>query len=277
MADETVPVEAAMAAFLARVLDGLLEQVGDEDAVRQALVALGVEGADIDAVTTYVAAQAAAVAHLADAVPPLLEQLARPDPDLVSLVGAATDAFQGATALAAGSPQITVPALPDAGTVLDTMLAAAVEHAVQTARPAAWAAMKSLHLLGPEQAVFTVVEDVLRVTDRFPVAALPGPAPPPRHHHRRHRHRPADGVGGDGAGLADRHRRPDLVRAKVPTADVVLQRITLRLAADTYDEPHAITIEVLGHDPGNGGPPGFAAVVRDLGGGRRARCSCPRR
>ncbi len=42
---------------------------------------------------------------------------------------------------------------------------------------------------------------------------------------------------------------------------MVLQRITLRLAADTYDEPHAITIEALGHDPGNGDPPGFAAVV----------------
>ncbi len=148
-------------AFLSRVLDDLLEQVADEDAVRRALVALGVENADIDAVTNYVAAQAAAVAHLADAVPPLVEQLARPDPDLLSLVGAATDAFQGATALASGSPQLPMPTLPDAGTVLDTLLALAVERVVQTARPAAWAAMKSLHLLGPEQAVFKVVEDVL--------------------------------------------------------------------------------------------------------------------
>ena len=51
------------------------------------------------------------------------------------------------------------------------------------------------------------------------------------------------------------------VRAKVPDADVVLQRITLRLAADTYDVPHVFTLEALGHDPGNGDPPHFAAVV----------------
>ena len=260
MAEETVPVEAAVAAFLSRVLDDLLEQVADEDAVRRALVALGVETADIDAVTSYVAAQAAAVAHLADAVPPLVQQLARPDPDLLSLVGAATDAFRGATALTSGSPQVSLPALPDAGTVLDTLLALAVERVVQTARPATWAAMKSLHLLGPEQAVFTVIEDVLHSPTGFLWQRFQGL--------RRHLDITIAGIvtGPRTVSVVTVPVSPAdtvsaLVRSKVPTADVVLQRITLRLAADTYDEPHAVTIEALGHDPGNGDAPGFAAVV----------------
>ena len=153
--------------------------------------------------------------------------------------------------------------------MLDTLLALAVERVVQTTRPAAWASMKSLHLLGPELPVFKVVEDVLDSPTGFLWRRFQGL--------RRHLDITIAGIvtGPRTVSVVTVPVSPAdtvsaLVRTKVPTADVVLQRITLRLAADTYDEPHAITIEVLGHDPGQRRPAGVRRRGGDLGGGRRA-------
>ena len=258
MAEESTPLETAVAVFLARVLDELLATIEDEAAVRRALAELGVED-DVDAVVAYLDAQQAAVRDLADSVSEMIQELGRAEPSYVTIIGEALQAYQAATALSTNSPDLDLTTLPDAGTVLETLLSIAVERTVQAATPAAWAALRSLHLLGPEVDVVTTVQQFLdsptgfiwqrlqrlrRHLDITITGVLTGPrtvsvvAPPVQ---------PSDTVSA-------------ALRAAVPDADVLLQRVTMRLAADAYDEPRVFVLEVAGHDPGGGGPPEFAAV-----------------
>jgi hypothetical protein len=258
--DAVIPVDATIAAFITRVLDELVAQVGDADAVRGALASLGVEGADADPVAEYVAGQTDVVETLAEVVPRLVLELGRAQPDLLSLVMDALPAFEEAATLASASPDVDLPGLPGAGPVIETLLALAVEHTLQGRTPAAWATFKALHLVGPELPVFSVIEDVLDSPTGFLWRRFEGL--------RRHLDITISGIlsGPRAVSLVTTPVTPtdrvsDAVRAKVPRADVVLQRITLRLAADTYGEPHAVTFEVLGHDPGTGDAPEFAAVT----------------
>jgi hypothetical protein len=263
VAEEPTPVETAVAVFLARVLEELLATIEDEAAVRRALAELGVED-DVDAVVAYLDAQQAAVQALAASVPELVQELGRADPSYLTIVDNALQAYEAATKLATNSPDLDLPSMPDAGTVLETLLGIAVERTVQAATPAAWAALRSLHLIGPEVDLVTTVQHFLdsptgfiwqrlqrlrRHLDITITGVLTGPrtvsvvAPPVQ---------PTDTVS---VGL----------RGAVPDADVLLQRVTLRLAADAYDEPRAFVIEVAGHDPGAGGLPEFAAVALTTG------------
>lgn len=258
MAEGPTPLETAVAVFLARVLDELLATIEDEAAVRRALAQLGVED-DVDAVVAYLAGQQVAMGTLADSVPALVQELGRAEPSYLTIIAEALGAYQAATSLATGSPDLDLDTLPDAGTVLETLLSIAVERTVQAATPAAWAALRSLHLLGPEVDVVTTVQQFLdsptgfvwqrlqrlrRHLDITITGVLTGPrtvsvvAPPVQ---------PTDTVSA-------------ALRAAVPDADVLLQRVTLRLAADAYDEARAFVVEVAGRDPGGGGLPEFAAV-----------------
>ncbi len=263
MADPApAPLDGAIAAFLARVLDELVAQLSADDVVRRTLADLGLEGADLESVAAYVASRSVDVAALRNAVPVLVTELGRPRPDLLSLVEPMQELFGVASRLgdAAAVPDVDLPGLPDAGSVIETLLAQAVERTLRVGAPAAWAFAKALHLVGPEVPVFSVISDVLEsptgyVWRRFQSLrrhldiTISGILTGPR----------TTSVVTIPVSLSDQVSAE--VRAKVPEADVVLQRITLRLAADTYDEPHAFTLEALGHDPGNGDPPRFAAVV----------------
>lgn len=258
-----VQVEGAVAGFLARVLDELLSRVADEDAVRGALAELGIVGSDADSVATFVAGRAEVVASLKNELPALVLELAKPRPDLLSIAPAVQDLLAAAVSLSDGAPEVDLPDLPDAGTVMDALLALAVEHAVQHASALGWSFAKSLHLVGPEIPVFTVVKDFLDSPTAFVWRRFK--------ELRRHLDITIHGVltGPRSVSyvtvpLTDDDGVSDAVRAKVPDADLVLQRITLRVAADGYPEPdevRSITLDVLAHDPGNGQLPSFAAVT----------------
>lgn len=258
----STPLDGAIAAFLTRVLDELVAQLSAPDVVGRALTDLGLEGADLELVAGYVASRSADVSALQDAVPALVTELGRPKPDLLALVEPMKELFGVATRLgdAAAVPHVDLPGLPDAGSVIETLLAQAVERALQLRAPTGWAFAKALHLVGPEVPVFSVISDVLasptgyvwrrfqsmrRHLDITITGILTGPR--------------TTSVLTIPVSVSDQVSAE--VKAKVPDADVVVGRITLRLAADTYDVPHVFTLEALGHDPGNGDPPHFAALV----------------
>ncbi len=261
MTGGTVPVGEAVAAFLARVLDELVAQVADEDSVRRTLAALGVEGDPVDEVVDFVEQHAGDLATLADQVPRLVAELGRAEPRVATILDDVLDAFGSAARLSLDAPHVAVPDLgAEAGTIVETMLAIAVERTVQARTPTAWALLKTLHLVGPEVAVTTVLDDLLDSPTGFVWRRLQGL--------RRHLDLTVAGIlsgprtvsvvtvpvaAGDtvSAGL----------RAAVPSADVLLQRVTLHLAADAYDDPLTLVVEVAGHDPGNGDAPSFAAVA----------------
>ncbi|PVG80870.1 hypothetical protein DDE18_21040 [Nocardioides gansuensis] len=261
--ESPVPIEGAVAGFLTRVLDELLARIADDDAVRRALAELGITGPDADSVATFVAGQAGVVAALKNGVPELVLELAKPKPNLLSIAPHVQDLLEAAVSLTDGAPEVVLPGLPDAGTVMDALLAQAVEHAVQQASALGWSFAKSLHLVGPELPVFTVVSDFADSPTGFVWRRFKDL--------RRHLDITIHGVltgprtvSYVTVPLTAEDHVSEAVTAKVPDANVVLQRITLRLATDGYpkpDEVHKISLEVLGHDPGNGDAPGFAAVV----------------
>ena len=146
--------------------------------------------------------------------------------------------------------------------------------------------MKSLHLLGPEQAVFTVVEDVLDSPTGFLWKRFQGL--------RRHLDITIAGiVTGPRTvsvvtvpGLADRHRvRPGRAPRCRPRTWCCSGSPCVSPPTPTTSRTRS-PIEALGHDPGTGDPPGFAAVVVTseavaeplkllLGGHRRPRAADP--
>ena len=262
MTDEPLPIGEAVAAFLARVLDELVAQVGDEESVRRTLAALGVEGDPVETVVDFLtgAATTADLATLADDVPAMVADLARAEPPLAAVLTKALRSFAAASRLATTSPSITVPELPDAGRIVETMLAVAVERTVQARTPMLWATLKTLHLVGPEVTVTTVVDELMQHPTGFVWRRL--------QHLRRHLDITITGiltgprmVSVVTVPVAPTDTTSQGLRDAVPTADVLLQRVTLRLAADAYDDPVALVVEVAGHDPGNGDAPSFAAVA----------------
>ncbi|HET9020952.1 MAG TPA: DUF6603 domain-containing protein [Ornithinibacter sp.] len=255
-----VPLDGAIAAFLTRVLDDLVRQVADESAIRRSLAELGVEGPDAGQVVAFLASAAGDITAVRSAVPALVTELGRPDPDLLSLVGPLQGLFETVTTVAGSAPTLSIPTLPDAGTIVETLLAGSVERTLRTRHPAAWSLGRALQLVGPELPLSEVLSGVLDSPLGFVWSRF--------NHLRRHLDITIAGiltgprtVSFVTVPVSPADRVSDQVRARVPDADVVLQRITLRLAADAYEEPHPLTFEVLGHDPGNGGLPEFAAVV----------------
>jgi hypothetical protein len=266
MVDDALPLDGAIAAFLTDVLDDLLGLVDDEESIRSTLARLGLEGADADALAAHLLKpdQQAAIGSLRDELPALLQELTKPKPNLVTLIMKVPGLVKAVTDLARDPslPNVSLPAVPDvdAGSVLDVLLAMAVERTLQAKTAAGWSVAKALHLAGPELPIPTLLSDLMDspidfVWRRF--NAL-----------RRHLDITIAGVitGPRTLSVVTVPISPSdsidaTVQAAVPDADVILQRITLRLAADTYDAPHAFTIEALGHGVPGGGLPDFAAVA----------------
>ena len=255
-----VPLDGAIAAFLTLVLDDLVAQIEDVATIRRALADLGLEGVDADTVASRVALRVDDVADMKATVATLIQELGRPKPNLLALIAPISTLFGTVKSLGDETADVELPALPDAGSVIDTLLARSVERTIQTKTPAGWSFAKALNLVGPELPVFQVAAEVLDSPTGFVWRRV--------QHLRRHLDITITGIltGPRTVSVvtipaAPGDRVSDNVSAVVPDADVVLQRITLRLSDDTYDEPHAFRVEVLGHDPGNGEPPSFAAVV----------------
>src|SRR4051812_27624090 len=265
MADDALPLDGAIAAFLTDVLDDLVGLVDNEEAIQSTLTRLGVEGVDADSLVAHLLepAQQSAISELRDGLPTLLQELTKPNPNLISLIEPVKNLVEAVTGLARDPslPSVSLPAVPDvdAGSVLDVLLAMAVERTLQAKTAAGWSVAKALHLVGPELPISTVLSDLVDspldfVWRRF--NAL-----------RRHLDITIAGVitgprtlSVTTVPIAPSDSIDATVRAAVPDADVILQRITLRLAADTYDASHAFTIEALGHGAPGGGLPDFAAV-----------------
>lgn len=251
------PLEGALAAFLTRVVEKFANQLSSEATVRQAVGGLGIEGADADAVWAFVSANGPSIANLNSSLPALVAQLKSSSPNVVALVQPVADLWSVVSGLADQAPNIALPDLPDAGSVLDLLLGGAIDATLRELNAPGWAFARAIHLVGPEVPVIDSLGDFLDspsafVWQRFKAlrrnleititGLLTGP---------RTTSIVTTSAEGDKQIAAE-------VKAKLPNAAVVIGRVTLRLAADTYDEPVPITFEVLG-DAAD--PPGFVAVV----------------
>src|SRR4051794_25374085 len=264
--DASVPLDGAIAAFLTGVLDDLVALIADEGSIRSTLARLGVAAADADPLVTFLGDpdRQNALRTIREQLPQLLLEVTKPKPDLLSLIAPVSDLVETITGLAHDQniPSISLPAVPevDAGSVLDVLLAMALDRTLQVKTPAGWSLARALHLVGPELPISTVLSDLLDSPVDFVWRRFGA--------RRRHLDITIAGIVSGPRTLSvvtvpisPSDTIPADVRTAVPGADVILQRITLRLAADTYGPQHAFRIEALGHGAPGGGLPEFAAVT----------------
>lgn len=260
MGEPAKPLEGAVAAVLLRVLDDLASTLASEPDVRSALAGLGVEGPAADPVVSFTVSRAGEVTALRQDLPTLLTQLQSSSPDLLALAEPVADLWHTASTLSADAPSIALPDLPDlpgAATILDVLLSLSLDATLQRLSPGGWAFARSLRLTGPGRPVVTVVTDVLHSPTAYLWNAF--------RDLRCHIDITVTGIitGTRATSVVtspidDAEPVDPLVTSRVPAAAQVLARVTLRLAADTYDDPLPLTFEILGTA---GSPPGFAAVV----------------
>ena len=146
--------------------------------------------------------------------------------------------------------------LTDVGALLQTTLARALDDAIRGITPSVWAFLRGVGLSAPDMPIVDLVQSVID----DPTAFLWERA--------RTLRRTIDV---SVAGILTGVRTSSIVTVPVvdeplaaelsaaaPNAAVLLQRIVLRFAADSYDEPFPLTVELYGT---SADPPGFAAAV----------------
>ncbi len=197
------------------------------------------------------------LADLDRRLPDLIRQLTSASPDLGALIAPAADLWAIVTGLVAGAPVIALPDLPNAGSILDVVLGASIDDALRGLSPATWAFLRSIQLIGPDLPTVTALGDFLGSPTGFVWQRFQGV--------RRNIDITITGLV-TGPRTTSIVINPDpgaidpAVAAALPGAATVVGRVTVRLAADTFDEPVPITFELIGDATD---PPGFvAAVVR---------------
>lgn len=254
MADQ---LDGAIAEMLARVLERFADQISSEAAIRVSADGWGLPPADTDALVAYLGARGPAVSGLSTSLPAITAQLRSSSPDLGALIRPVTGLWNSVSALVDQAPAVSIPELPDAGSLLNVLLGQAVDLTLRDLSPLGWAFARSIRLVEPGIPIMQSLGGLVEAPSAFLWLRFKSL--------RRNIDITLAGVltGVRMTSLIttaadnDTNIPPDAL-AKLPAASVVLGRVTLRLAADTFDEPVPITFEVLG-DAAD--PPGFVAVV----------------
>jgi hypothetical protein len=270
MADQPVGIEGAVAALVGRAIDAMTRALSDRARLAQLVSTAGLTG---DAASTAIDAleqAAASVTDLQGVVDRVIALLASGRPDPVRLLGPAKEAWEGFTDLlstlgdielpdvAGGVPPVPgIPKLENVGDVLELALAQALDDVVRELNGASWAFLRTLGVIDPLRSPIATLDglvskglawlreqyaQVRRSTDILVAGVLTGP-----------RVTSVVSVPLDAAVVV-----PADVLAKVGGTPIVWQRVVVRIAADTFDDPHPITIDLLGTEDI---PPAFSAVV----------------
>jgi hypothetical protein len=268
MAMETAaaqPLDGAIVRFLVRVLERFEVTVADPGTLNAALHGVGLDDDGIAQYRAFFEARASDVATLTADLPALLAELQSSDPDLVALVAPAKRLWGVVTGLVTAAPTVADLRLPHApgrpnGDVVGQLLTAALERALRDTSPALWAALTATGFVGPGTSVLAALDQVadglaptvwrhLQTLRREHTLAILGVLTGPRV------------LSLSSAPLgAKASDNPDVVAAFGADA-VVMQRLVLQVAADTYGDPIPLTIEILGTETL---PPTFVAAVLSL-------------
>lgn len=248
-------LDGALAVLLTRVMQSFSGELSSETSVRGLLSPLGVKGVDADTVWAFVSANSGNIAGLNTGLPGLMAQLRSSNPDLTSLIRPAKDLWTTVEGLVTTAPNIDVPALPGVGSILDVFLSGALDTTLQAQSPLGWAFFRSIGLIGPDVPIVDALGDIVQSPTAFVWKQWEG--------QRRN-------LDVTVAGLLTGPRTSSAlwttaggaiapeVKVALPTASTVVARVTVRFAADTFDEPVPVVVEILGDDAQ---PPTFVAAV----------------
>ncbi len=251
MTEPAIPLDGAIVRFLVRVIERFEATLSDPATLLARLKDAGLDDAAVAVYQAYIGARASDVAKLSADLPKMVAELESSDPDLLALIAPGRELWGVVIGLVTDAP----PAAN--GDVVGQLLTAAVDGALRNTSTALWAALSTLGFVGRGASIFTAIDaaradlggylwqyfqSLRRETTLSIVGVLTGPRV----------------MSSSNVALGEAlSPSPEVVAAFGPDA-VVMQRLVLNLAADTYGEPIALTMEILGTETL---PPTFVAAV----------------
>ena len=262
MADSQTPLDGSIVQFLLRVVDRFEGMVADPDALLANLKAVGIDDASVTQFQSFLTARASDVSKLSTDLPKLLAVVDSSSPDLLSLITPVKDLWTVVSGLVKDAPKLTAPQMPRApslpnGDVFGQLVTMAVDGALREGSTAVWAGLSATGFVGPGTSILSALSaaiddpfqyiwqayQVLRRENRLSIAGvLTGPRV----------------ISMSSVELGSKESSSAEAVAAFGGNVVVLQRVVLKLAADTYSEPIALTLEILGTDAI---PPVFVAGI----------------
>lgn len=266
MTDSPIPLDGAVVRFLLRVLDRFEGTVSDPDSLLTSLKAVGLDDSAITQYQSFLTARANDIAKLSADLPKLLAVIESSSPDLLSLIVPVKDLWSVVTGLVADAPKVDASAMPLApslpnGDVIGQLVTMAVDGALREASTAVWALLAATGFIGPGKSLLSALSDAvhdpfayiwqlfqeLRSESTLSIAGvLTGPRV----------------LSMSSVELGTKEPSSPEAATALGASAVVLQRVVLKVAADTYGDPVTLTVEILGTDAI---PPQFVAVLLSAG------------
>jgi len=262
MADLPTPLDGAIVRFLLRVIERFEASLADPDLLLSNLKAIGLND---DAVTRYRAfltARADDIDTVSEALPQLLDEMRSSDPDLFALIAPVKQLWTVITGVISDAPQLSAADMPMApgrlnGDVLGQMITSAADQVLREEATALWAGLSASGFMGPGASILSAIKDGVNdpfayVWERFKAfrqltsLSVAGILTGPRV------------ISTSSARLGSHEGPGDEAIAAFGADKIVLQRIVMKLAADTYDDPTEITLDIVGTDAA---PPDFTACI----------------
>jgi hypothetical protein len=277
MSGDPERLDGLAATLLTRTIDSFTQALADDQRIRETVARFGLIDDTANASANALTNSAGDIAAIAIAIESGVAELAAGHPDLVKLVASVAQAWHGVDKLINEVGSIPLPQPPplpngpdlattariggvavltDVGALLQTILAGALDDAIRQLTPAAWAFLRGTGISAPDLPILDLVQRLLsdpgaflweraktlrRTIDITVAGILSG---------TRTSSIVAVPVLDDPV--------PSEVAAAVPSAAVLLQRVVLRFAPDTYDDAFPLAVEVYGTAAD---PPVFAAAV----------------
>lgn len=277
MASDAQRLDGAAGALLTRTIDSFTRSLADDARIGDLIARLGLVGDAAETAATALRGSRADITTIAAAIASAVTELESGHANAVKLIGPVAQAWKGISGLIDSLEQVALPPLPaapdapdpaqlariggvavltDVGALLETVLAGALDDTIRGLAPSAWAFLRGAGLSAPDLPLIAFAQSVIDNPTAFLWERV------------RTLRRTIDiTIAGILTGVRTSSivtipvidaPLPGEVTAAAPTAAVLLQRIILRFAADTYDEPFPITVELYGTAAD---PPGFAAAV----------------
>ncbi len=271
-------LDGAAAALLTRTIDGFTQALADESRIRELVARFGLAGDAADTAVNALKGSAGDIAQITSAIESAVTELTSGQLDWMKLVAPVGQAWKGVSSLIDTLAAVSLPQPPgagaavaeaenlariggaavltDVGALLQTVLATALDDAIRGLSPSAWALLRGTGLSAPDLPIFELIQSLMD----HPLAFLWKRVKTLR--------RTIDiTVAGILSGVRTSsivaipvtdEPLPAELAAAAPDAAILVQRVILRFAADAYDEPFPLTVELYGT---SADPPGFAAAV----------------
>lgn len=257
-----MPLDGAIVRFLLRVVDRFEGMVGDPDALLANLKTVGLDDAAVTQFQSFLTARASDVSKLSTDLPKLLAVVDSSSPDLLSLITPVKELWTVVTALVKDAPKLTAPQMPRApslpnGDVLGQLVTMAVDGALREGSTAVWAGFSATGFVGPGASILSALSAAIddpfqyvwrayQVLRRENTLSIAGVLTGPRV------------ISMSSVELGPKESSSPEAVAAFGGNVVVLQRVILKLATDTYGDPIALNLEILGTDAI---PPAFVAGI----------------